>query len=63
MLNLAGRWLATRDPSAADHFYQALESRCAETELGRQATARRWFVDITDPSVRHDPEPLPTDAR
>ena len=63
MLNLAGRWLAGRDPEAADRFYQALESRCAETDLGRQATARRWFVDITDPAVRHLPDPVPTAAR
>jgi hypothetical protein len=59
MLNLAGRWLAGRDPKAADRFYQALESRCADTELGRSATARRWFVDITDSAVRHRPDPLP----
>ena len=62
MLNLAGCWLAGRDDAAADRFYQALESRCAETELGRQATARRWFVDITDPAVRSRPDPLPGDA-
>lgn len=62
MLNLAGRWLAGRDPTAADRFYQAIENRCAGTELGRSATARRWFVDITDSAVRHRPDPLPADA-
>ena len=62
MLNLAGRWLAGRDSKAADRFYQAIESRCAGTELGRNATARHWFVDITDSAVRHRPEPLPAAA-
>jgi hypothetical protein len=62
MLNLAGRWLAGRDPEAADRFYQAIENRCAGTELGRNATARHWFVDITDPAVRHRPDPLPAAA-
>lgn len=62
MLNLAGRWLAGRDSTAADRFYQAIESRCAGTELGRHATARRWFVDITDSAVRHRPDPLPAAA-
>lgn len=63
MLNLAGRWIAGRDPDAADRFYQALESRCAGTDLGRQATERRWFVDITDPAVRSRPDPLSSDAQ
>ncbi len=62
MLNLAGRWLAGRDSKAADRFYQAIESRCAGTELGRNATARHWFVDITDSAMRHRPEPLPAAA-
>ncbi len=58
ILNLAGRWLAGRDPAEADRFYQALESRCDRTELGRQATALRWFVDVSDPAVRDRPEAL-----
>ena len=57
MLNLAGRWLAGRDDAAADRFYQALESRCADTDLGRRATAQRWFVEAPEPAVRQRPAP------
>ena len=58
MLNLAGRWLAGRDPEGADPFYQALESRCSHTDLGRKATAKRWFVDFNDPIVPDRPAAL-----
>lgn len=39
----AGRWLAARDPEAADRFYKALVRRCGNTPLGRDADRRRWF--------------------
>lgn len=48
-LNEAGTWLMNRDEAAADRFYQALERRCAKTELGKEATKRRWFVPIPEP--------------
>lgn len=43
MYTIAGGWLANRDPGAADRFYQALVRRCAETEQGKAAEAKRWF--------------------
>ncbi|MCB1227713.1 MAG: hypothetical protein KDK99_17985, partial [Verrucomicrobiales bacterium] len=49
VLNTAGSWLKVRDPSAADRFYQALESRAGKTALGEQVTARHWFVEQTGP--------------
>ena len=58
MLDLAGRWIASRDPQAADRFYQALESRCAGTEIGRRATSRRWFVDIAAYTIPCVPVPI-----
>jgi len=39
----AGGWLKGRDPDAADRFYKALVTRCASTDLGKQAAALRWF--------------------
>jgi hypothetical protein len=63
MLNLAGRWLASKDSEAADRFYQALESRCASTALGQQAAAQHWFVDVMDPAVPHRPEELPEEEQ
>lgn len=45
MYTVAGRWLAARDPKAADRFYQALVRRCAETEEGKAAEVKRWFPD------------------
>ncbi len=58
MLNLAGRWTANRDSDFADRFYQQLERRCAGTELGQRATARRWFVEVSDFVVPHSPAPI-----
>ncbi len=43
ILDTAGRWLAARDPEAANRFYQALVIRCGNTALGRAAAARHWF--------------------
>ena len=43
VLNTAGRWLAARHEDAADRFYQAIESRCAQTKLGRAAIDLHWF--------------------
>lgn len=43
LLQEAGGWLKARDPRAADRFYKALATRCADTALGRAAKARRWF--------------------
>lgn len=39
----AGLWIAHADPEAADRFYQALVRRCAKTEEGRAADAKKWF--------------------
>ena len=56
MLDLAGRWLAPRDDKAADRFYQAIEKRCAETDIGRRAVAQHWFVDIGEYSIPNAPK-------
>jgi len=48
LYNTAGRWLADSDPESADRFYQALVLRCAKTEEGKAADAKRWFpADIS----------------
>jgi len=39
----AGRWLAPRDPKAADRFYKALVRRCGNTPLGEAAARSRWL--------------------
>lgn len=44
LLNRVGGWLKGRDDDAADRFYQAIERRCAKTELGKEAIKRHWFV-------------------
>lgn len=43
ILYTAGSWLKARDPVAANPFYQALVIRCGQTDLGREAAAKRWF--------------------
>ncbi len=56
MLDLAGRWLAGQDDAGADRFYQALERRCANTAIGKRATAARWFVDIGEYTIPNRPK-------
>lgn len=48
LLNTAGSWLKSMDDGAADRFYQAIERRCAKTELGREAMKKHWFVPVAD---------------
>jgi hypothetical protein len=43
----AGRWLAPRDPKAADRFYKALVRRCGDTPLGEAARRARWLPSPT----------------
>ncbi len=51
LLNEAGSWLKLADDAAADRFYQAIERRCARTELGKEAIKRRWFVPVEQPKA------------
>jgi tetratricopeptide (TPR) repeat protein len=44
VLHEAGRWLANRDPQAADRFYQQIISRCSGLPQGRELDRRRWFL-------------------
>jgi tetratricopeptide (TPR) repeat protein len=49
VLNTAGTWLKGRDDEAADRFYQAIERRCAKTEIGRAAIEIHWFPSLPRP--------------
>ncbi|RYD18647.1 MAG: hypothetical protein EOP88_21845 [Verrucomicrobiaceae bacterium] len=44
MYNTAGQWLSSRDPKAADRFYQAMVRRCSDTPEGKSADEKRWFL-------------------
>lgn len=48
MLAVAGTWIKSRDPKAADRFYRALVSCCGQTELGREAARVKWFPEVAD---------------
>ena len=54
ILNTAGSWLKYKDDGAADRFYQAIERRCANTDIGREAIAKHWFLDREDPDEPKD---------
>jgi hypothetical protein len=62
VLNTAGSWLKNGDDKAADRFYQAIERRCAKTEIGQEAIKRHWFVDTpeTQDDTNSAPEGQPT---
>lgn len=49
VVNTAGLWVKDRDEKIGDRYYQILEKHCAQTDIGRAAIARRWFVDQTGP--------------
>ena len=49
LYNTAGQWLAARDPQAADRFYQAMVKRCKETDQGKAADTKRWFLQELEP--------------
>jgi hypothetical protein len=51
-LNVIGSWLKNGDEAAADRFYQAIERRCAKTELGKEAIKRHWFIEVEDETER-----------
>lgn len=53
ILHTAGRWLAARYPEDAQLFYKTLVFRCPNTDLGKAAAARRWFV----PPAEKESEP------
>ena len=49
LYNTAGRWIAANDPEAADPFYQAMVKRCSQTQAGRDAETKRWFLADLEP--------------
>lgn len=49
ILNTAGKWLAARDPIAADRFYKALVRRNWSHPLGQAADKKRWFISMDIP--------------
>lgn len=44
VLHEAGRWLAGRDPKAANRFYLEIIRRCPELPLWQEISRRRWFL-------------------
>jgi tetratricopeptide (TPR) repeat protein len=60
ILHEGGRWIASRDPFAADRFYQEIVRRCGDTELGKQLDRLRWFLPEPPPHLL--PE-LPTELQ
>ena len=45
VLNSAGNWLKVRHEKQAERFYDAIESRCPATDIGKQVVAKHWFID------------------
>ena len=49
VINTAGNWVKDRDEKIGNGYFAALDRRAARTELGRQASAKHWFVDMSGP--------------
>ncbi|MFM7180953.1 MAG: hypothetical protein ACKO2G_05760 [Verrucomicrobiales bacterium] len=59
ILNTAGKWLASRDPIAADRFYKAMVRRNWSHPLGQTADKNRWFISMdVPPDLPQLPEKL-----
>jgi hypothetical protein len=49
VVNRAGLWVKDRDEQIGNRYFQIMEQRCPNTEIGRAATAKHWFVDQSGP--------------
>ena len=49
VVNTAGQWVKDRDEKIGNRYYSILEKRAAQTEIGRAAAAKHWFVDEAGP--------------
>ena len=56
ILCIAGSWIKSLDPQAADIFYKALVRRCRKTAIGAEADRLRWFPKL-DPKGNLQPTP------
>jgi len=48
-VNHAGLWVKDRDEKLANRYFQIIEQRCPNTEIGRTVLAKHWFVDQPGP--------------
>ena len=44
VVNTAGLWVKDRDDTTGNRYMQIIERRCSNTEIGRAAIAKHWFV-------------------
>jgi hypothetical protein len=49
VVNTAGLWVKERDNKLADSYYLVLVRRAGQTDIGRAAKEKRWFVDKPGP--------------
>ena len=49
VVNRAGLWVKDRDEKTGNRYFEILERRCAQTDIGRAAIAKHWFVDQSGP--------------
>jgi len=44
VVNTAGLWVKDRDEATGNRYMHIIERRCSNTEIGRAAIAKHWFV-------------------
>ena len=49
VVNTAGLWVKDRDEKTGNRYMQIIERRCPNTEIGRAAIAKHWFVSQQGP--------------
>jgi hypothetical protein len=56
VVNRAGLWVKDRDEKLGNRYFQIIERRCSNTEIGRAAIAKNWFIDHAGPWSRAQQE-------
>src|SRR5438874_6048278 len=49
VVNQAGVWVKDRDEKIGNRYYQVIEQRCANTNIGRADIAKHWLVNQKGP--------------
>jgi hypothetical protein len=61
MLNAAGNWLKVKHEKQARRFFLAIEKRCQKTRIGKQVSAKHWFVETDGPWSAEERKLIPAE--
>ncbi|MEI6175982.1 MAG: hypothetical protein WCS43_03750 [Verrucomicrobiota bacterium] len=59
VLNAAGNWLKVKHEKQARRFAQAITKRCANTEIGKAISNKKWFIEKDGPWSEQERKLMP----